>query len=155
MEVPDNKNQIAVLNDLVQVNNDRIAGYEKALSELNNEEAADLKSFLKKMINNSIDYNTELEKLINLYEGEAAEGTSGAGKMYRAWMELKALFTGNDIAAILDSCETIEATAIRAYGAALGETLSNDVRDLLTAQRTELMQAFEDIRTLRNTFIRE
>ncbi|MGC4235841.1 MAG: PA2169 family four-helix-bundle protein [Niabella sp.] len=152
METLDNKKQVAVLNDLVQVNNDRMAGYNKALSELSDEEAGDMKPFLRKMVNNSIDYNTELEKLVNLYDGEAAEGTSGAGKMYRAWMEVKALFTGNDSVAILDSCETIEATAIRAYSAALGEELSSDARSLITAQRAEMVQRCEDIRALRNTF---
>ena len=34
---------IETLNDLVQINNDRIAGYEKALKEID-EENADLKS---------------------------------------------------------------------------------------------------------------
>lgn len=150
----DNKKQVAVLNDLIQVNNDRIAGYDQALSELNDKNAGDLKLFLKKIVNNSIDYNTELEKLVNLYDGEAAEGTSGAGKMYRAWMELKALFTGNDSLAILDSCETIEAIAIRAYDAALGEELSSDARRLLAAQRAEVIQTSKDIRMLRNTFNR-
>ena len=70
------KKQVEILNDLVQVNNDRIEGYKKALEELNEQENQDLKPFFNTMINNSTDYNEELEKLIELYDGATVEGTS-------------------------------------------------------------------------------
>lgn len=148
------KKQVEILNDLVQVNNDRIEGYKKALEELNEQENQDLKPFFNTMINNSTDYNEELEKLIELYDGATVEGTSGAGKIYRAWMDLKALFTGGDRKAILDSCETGEATAVRAYNDALSENdLSEDVQKLITIQKTEIQEAYTEIKALRDALL--
>jgi uncharacterized protein (TIGR02284 family) len=155
METLSNEKQVAVLNDLIQVNNDRRAGYDKAISELNDKDAGELEPFLRRIVNDSIDYNTELEKLVSLYEGKTAEGTSGAGKVYRAWMELKALLTGSDSVTILESCETVEATAIRAYNEVLEEELGSDIRRLVKAQKSGIVQAFEDIRNLRNVFNRK
>ncbi|RYF22676.1 MAG: DUF2383 domain-containing protein, partial [Flavobacteriales bacterium] len=41
-----------ILNDLIEINNDRIAGYEKAIEELKAEDA-DLKTLFVKMVGES------------------------------------------------------------------------------------------------------
>ncbi|MCH5599411.1 ferritin-like domain-containing protein [Niabella ginsengisoli] len=142
--------QVEILNDLVQINNDRIAGYEKALEGLNDEEGEDLKPLFQRMINNSVDYNEGLEKLIGLFNGEPALGTSGAGKLYRAWMDFKALVTGGDRKAILESCETGEETALRAYDEALAEEeLNEESKKLILSQRADILQAHQEVQALK------
>lgn len=153
MDTLNSKKQVEILNDLVQLNNDRIEGYTKALQELDDENQ-DLRPLFKAKIHDSIDYNEELEKMIELYNGTTVEGTSGAGKLYRAWMDLKALFTGSDRKAILSSCETGEHAAIRAYKEALAEVdLADDIRKLIAAQETELQEAYIEIKALRDALI--
>lgn len=149
METMDNK-QVEILNDLIQINNDRIAGYEKAIDGLEDEGNEDLKRLFCRLINNSLDYNETLERQIGLLNGEPALGTSGAGKLYRAWMDFKALVTGGDRAAVLGSCITGEETAIRAYKEAMAdEQLAPDLQDLLNVQLAELQQSYQEINALK------
>lgn len=149
METADNK-QVEILNDLIQINNDRIAGYEKAIDGLDDEGNEDLKRLFRHLINNSLDYNEALEKQIGLLDGEPAIGTSGAGKLYRAWMDFKALVTGGDRVAILSSCITGEETAIRAYKEAIAdEQLTPALQELLNLQLAELEQSYQEIYALK------
>lgn len=149
METADNK-QVEILNDLIQINNDRIAGYEKAIDGLDDEGNEDLKRLFRHLINNSLDYNETLERQIGLLNGEPVLGTSGAGKLYRAWMDFKALVTGGDRAAILESCITGEETAIRAYKEAIAdEELASDLQHVLNGQFAELQQSYQEISALR------
>ena len=149
METADNK-QVEILNDLIQINNDRIAGYEKAIDGLDDEDNEDLKRLFRHLINNSLDYNETLERQIGLLDGEPAIGTSGAGKLYRAWMDFKALVTGGDRAAILGSCITGEETAIRAYKEAIAdEQLIPVLQELLNQQLADLEQSYQEINALK------
>ncbi|MFT4094626.1 MAG: PA2169 family four-helix-bundle protein [Niabella sp.] len=150
METLNSKKQVEILNDLLQINNDRIVGYEHARNELSDNKDDDLKELFKRMINKSVDNNESLERLIDLYNGEPAAGTSGMGKVYRAWMDVKALFSGGNRKAILDSCETGDAAALRAYADALyEEDLGKDVRELIIMQKEALYNDFIQIRALK------
>lgn len=148
MDMPEINKQVEVLNDLIQINNDRIEGYKKALSELGKEDE-DLLPLFKRMINNSLDYNEELERQVELLDCEPATGTSGAGKLYRAWMEAKSFFTGGERKTILESCETGEKAALRFYDEAIAEANVTDVvLNLIAAQREEIRQALIQIQAL-------
>lgn len=150
METIDSNKQVEILNDLIQINNDRIAGYEKAIDGLEDAGNEDLKRLFRHLINNSLDYNETLEKQIGLLDGEPALGTSGAGKLYRAWMDFKALVTGGDRAAVLGSCVTGEETAIRAYQDAIAdEQLAPGLHQLLNGQLAELQQSYQEINALK------
>ena len=114
-----------ILNDLVLINNDRIAGYEKAIDELKSGDHAsenlDLTLLFERMIDESREYRNALGQEVQVLGGEMAKGTMTSGKIFRAWMDVKALFTGKDRHAILASCETGEDAAQIAYAAALKE----------------------------------
>lgn len=150
METVNNNKQVEILNDLIQINNDRIAGYEKAIDGLEDEGNEDLKRLFRHLVNNSLDYNETLERQIGLLDGEPAMGTSGAGKLYRAWMDFKALVTGGDRAAVLGSCLTGEETAIRAYQEALAdEQLVPELQQLLHTQLAGIQQSYQEINALK------
>lgn len=124
-----------VLNDLVKINNDRIAGYERAISEAEDLDV-DLKTIFEGMIKESEGYRTELVAQIQQMGGAVATDTTLSGKVYRAWMDVKATFTGSSRKAILENCEFGEDAWRRAYEAALSSDaeMSADVRQLITAQ---------------------
>ena len=108
---------IDVLNDLVKINNDRIAGYERAIKECKDEDV-DLKGLFRNMANESQEYVSELGDLILRSGGRPTDDTTAPGKIYRGWMDLKAAFTGSDRKSLLNSCEFGEDAAQKAYQAA-------------------------------------
>ena len=139
-----------ILNDLIQINNDRVAGYEKAIEELKSEDA-DLKSLFVKMIGESHKLKMALATEVQALGEEIEEGTTSSGKIYRAWMDVKAVFTGHDRKTVLNNCEFGEDAAQKAYQMALAEEgLSADLRSLVTEQKAQLRQSHDEIKRLRD-----
>jgi uncharacterized protein (TIGR02284 family) len=142
---------IELLNDLVKVNNDRIEGYQRAINEAKDLDV-DLKATFDTMVRESEGYKQELVDKITAIGGEVEEGTTTSGKIYRAWMDLKATFTASDRTSILDSCEFGEDAAQRAYESALisGSELDEEVRQLITDQKASLRIAHDLIKKYRD-----
>ena len=140
-----------VLNDLITINNDRIAGYEKAEKELKDSDV-DLKALFGQLTAESRSYVTDLSKYVIASGDEPAEGTMLSGKIYRAWMDVKATFSGKDRKAILASCEFGEDAAQKAYDSALSSdaNLTTEVRQLIMDQKTSLRKSHDKIKALRD-----
>lgn len=139
-----------ILNDLVQINNDRIAGYEKAIEELKSEDA-DLKSLFVRMIGESHKLKMALATEVQALGEDIDQGTTNSGKIYRAWMDVKAVFTGHDRKTVLNNCEFGEDAAQKAYKMALAEEdLSADLRSLITEQKAQLRVSHDEIKALRD-----
>ena len=138
---------IEILNDLVQINNDRIEGYEKAAEETKDIDV-DLKAIFFKMAEESIKYKTELVNEISKLGGEPATGTTGLGKIYRVWMDVKATFAANDRQSVLQACEFGEDAAQKAYRDALDSDteITADTRQLITAQQASLKTSLDIIK---------
>src|SRR5690606_18184880 len=107
-----------VLNDLIQINNDRVAGYKKAIDELHAGDV-DLKALFAEFITQSEVFRQELEETVNSLGEEADTGTTASGKIYRVWMDVKAALSTKDRKAVLESCEFGEDAAQKAYKQAL------------------------------------
>ena len=141
---------IEVLNDLVQINNDRIVGYRRAIHETKPEDE-DLKILFTGMIGESHDIKVELASEVQALGGEVENSTTNSGKIYRAWMDVKALFTGHDRHTVLANCEAGEDAAQKAYNSALDtEELPAYVREMLTTQQQVLKSSHDKIRALRD-----
>jgi uncharacterized protein (TIGR02284 family) len=139
-----------ILNDLVQINNDRIVGYEKAIKELK-EEDSDLKVLFTDMIRESHRYKMALATELSVLGADIEGDTTTSGKIYRAWMDVKAVFTGHDRKAILASCEFGEDAAQKAYETALEEEdLPSHIVTLIAEQKQSLRLSHDQIKALRN-----
>lgn len=135
-----------VLNDLVQINNDRIVGYERAMKELKDGDA-DLKELFSGMISESTEYKSQLVSAGANPEND----TTNSGKIYRVWMDVKAVFTGHDRKAVLENCEFGEDAAQKAYDTALStDNLPSDVHALLSQQKQKLRASHDRIKLLRD-----
>ena len=142
---------IEVLNDLVEINNDRITGYERAAKELDAKDA-DLKSLFMNMIDESRKIKLALANEVQALGGEVEKGTTNSGKIYRAWMDVKAVFTGHDRHAVLSNCEAGEDAAQRAYNAALdSDDLPKYIRQTLTSQQATLKESHNKVKALRDS----
>ena len=151
IKMENSKNAIEVLNDLVQINNDRIVGYERAIEEAKDEDG-DLKSTFSGMIQESSQYNQELGNEIRNLGGETETGTTNSGKIYRTWMDVKATFTGHSRKAVLENCEFGEDAAQKAYKSALeDEDLQGTSRDLVSRQKQSLRVSHDKIKMMRDS----
>ncbi len=139
-----------VLNDLVQINNDRVNGYERAIKELQDEDS-DLKSLFVSMIGESHEYKMALATEISAMGEDVDTGTTNSGKIYRVWMDVKAIFTGHDRKTVLNNCEFGEDAAQAAYKMALeDESLPAHIRTMLTEQKQKLRESHDQIKALRD-----
>jgi uncharacterized protein (TIGR02284 family) len=145
-----NEKVAEVLNDLIQINNDRIEGYERASKETKDADA-DLRALFSRMADESRQYVSELTAAVARLGGDPATDTTIRGKIYRAWMDVKATFTGKDRKSILASCEYGEDAAKDAYETALKETeLDGDLRDLVTRQKAAMKASHDLIKRQRD-----
>lgn len=143
---------VEMLNDLIQINNDRIDGYEKAVKETDVKDA-DLRTLFIEMASESRGYVNELTRYVTQFGAEPAEGTTNRGKIYRVWMDVKATFSGHDRKAILASCEFGEDAAQRAYETALTSDaeMTTEIRQLIMDQKTKLKRSHDKIKKLRDS----
>ena len=146
-----NENLVEVLNDLIKINNDRIDGYEKAITEVEDLDL-DLKGIFQKMANESRENIEELSIEVRNLGGEIATGTTGSGKIYRVWMDIKATFTGHDRTSALESCEYGEDAAQEAYDDALATDvdLPVNIRQIIANQIAELLESHNLIKKYRD-----
>jgi len=142
---------IEVLNDLIQINNDRISGYEKAIKETKTEDD-DLKVLFATMIAESHRIRIALSTEVQALGASIEQGTTTTGKIYRAWMDIKTAFGGNSRHVILASCEAGEDAAQKAYRAALAHDLPAFIRDLLTQQQEALRASHDEVKALRDQY---
>src|SRR5258708_31939503 len=101
------KDTIEILNDLIQINNDRIVGYERAIKELKDEDD-DLKILFENMIDDGRKARLALGEEVQVLGGTMEKDTTVSGKIYRAWFDVKAVFTGYDRSTVLANCHTGE-----------------------------------------------
>ncbi|HRH47218.1 MAG TPA: PA2169 family four-helix-bundle protein [Panacibacter sp.] len=143
---------IEILNDLVMIHNDRITGYERALAELKHEDD-DLKPLFTEYIDQSRRLKNELGNEVQTYGGSIESGTTTGGKIYRAWMDVKAIFTGHDRHTVLSNCEFGEDAAQKAYTDALKEEVPAYIAEMLLDQKDELKEAHDEIKSYRDQYV--
>ena len=141
-----NEKLTEVLNDLIQINNDRMSGYEKAATNSTSIDI-DLKAVFSKMADESRKYKSELTAEVTRMGAEPATGSTASGKIHRMWMDVKATFSGKDRQAMLESCE---------FGEAYREALASDAemdantRQLITTQQASLKTSHDLIKKYRD-----
>ncbi len=142
---------VEVINDLIQINNDRVVGYEKAANESKDSDM-DLKTTFTEMADQSRKYAAELTQEVGRLGGDASTDTTLSGKVYRIWMDLKAAISGKDRESILGSCEYGEDVAQRAYDAALESDayMSTEIRQLISNQKSNLKKSHDLIKKYRD-----
>ncbi len=146
---------IDALNKLIEINNDRIEGYQTASKETDEH---DLKMLFSALIATSEKCNDELIEEVENLDGTPTEGTKISGKFFRAWMDVKAALTGKDRKLIMDSCEYGEDMAVATYDKVLKnhrEDLSADQLEMITEQRELIKADHDEVKSLRDALAEE
>ncbi|TSJ36339.1 PA2169 family four-helix-bundle protein [Mucilaginibacter corticis] len=144
------ENATGVLNDLIEINNDRVAGFEKAIADIKDENI-DLKELFQGYAEQSRKNGQELAAIIGNTD-EVVTGTSASGSLHRAWIDVKSIFGGSDRAGILSEAERGEDAIKKAYQDALNsQDLPADAIATVQNQAQEINSAHDQIKALRDT----
>lgn len=149
----DNEKTIDVLNTLIQINNDRIEGYQTASNET---EEHDLKNMFEKFTRTSEKNNQELSTEVTKLGGTPTDDTKNTGKFFRVWMDVKAALTGKDRKAILNSCEFGEDEALETYEDVQendAERLSAEQKSMISSQYDLLKADHDTVKTMRDALV--
>lgn len=149
----ENKEITGVLNDLIRINRDRIAGYEKAVENIEDGDVM-LRTLFYQLSDESQKLKEELSEAVIAAGGEPAEDTTVSGKIYRAWMDVKDAFSGDDAKSTLEACEFGEDAAQKAYNSAIKESKNfpESVRSLIQNQRDLLKLSHDLVRNKRDEY---
>jgi uncharacterized protein (TIGR02284 family) len=113
-----NEKTVSVLNDLLNITNDRIEGFSKVEDKVWDTHSA-LKSEYDNMVSQSQTMKADLIRLINEKGGEADNTGSTAGAFHRAWIDVKNSLAGDKDESTLENVVFGENAAIDAYQSAL------------------------------------
>jgi len=139
-----------LLNELIELNNDRIAGFEKVLSDIDDANV-DLKELFQEYAAQSRRFSQELTAIVAARAGEPETGNSVAGTLHRAWIDVKALFGGSDRASILSEAERGEDAIKKAYHTAIAEGgLTGEALEKVTDQSRSINKAHDTVKALRD-----
>jgi uncharacterized protein (TIGR02284 family) len=141
-----------ILNDLIEINNDRIAGFERASKDLEGNDS-DLKAIFDSYSEESRQNVQELGSAVNETGSEVEDGSSASGAIHRTWLDVKATFSGHDRKSVLEECERGEDAIKKAYTTALNPDngLSAEFYDLVSRQQQGINAAHDKIKALRDS----
>ncbi len=131
----DIKKSIGAFNELIEINNDRIEGYQTASGETTQ---ADLKALFARFIQTSQKCKAELIDRVRKLGGTPKEGTRKTGKFFRVWKDVKAALTSNNRKVILNSCEFGEDAALHSYD----RVIKNNLEYLSSEEQSDLRFQF-------------
>jgi uncharacterized protein (TIGR02284 family) len=141
------KTLIKQLNELIQVNNDRIMGYEVASRESSD---FSLRNVFYDIASDSRKFKAELSKEVALLGGIACEKTSTSGKMNEVWKNVRVALISKQRKAIVDACELEEIAAVEVYTNVIKSDsyVPASIKEVIFEQRQKLQQDFALIRAL-------
>lgn len=141
-----------LLNQLIEINNDRIEGYEKAISLLSGEGNYELQDIFEKYRDQSIQFKNDLIPLV-VREGDIpTEETRTSGKLFRTWMEIKSAVAPYTAKAVLESCERGEDEFKKVYKDAITKSLQAPITilSIIQSQANLQLEAHDHIKELRD-----
>lgn len=146
-------NDSTLINDLIQINNDRIAGYNKAIEIAKRLHIDNLNNIFVDYMSQSQIFIEELKPYLEQQAKAATDGTMVSGKLFRIWMDIKSAISGNDEKSLLSSCEQGEDAFKKTYKDVIDNQdweITHDLLLLIEKQLAIQLEAHEYIKTLRD-----
>ena len=144
----DNEKTISVLNDLLNITNDRIAGFAKVADKVW-DNYSDLRPAYDNMVAESWDMKQDLVDLITAKGGNPDDTTSVSGAFHRAWIDLKNTFASDKEESTLENVVFGEKAAIDAYQDALDSgDLCPESTAVVSSQLQQLKSSYAQFKVL-------
>lgn len=145
----ENKEVISTLNSLIETLKDGQEGFRQAAEAVNDSQ---LRSLFNELSLQRSRFAGELQsQVIQMGEPEPETSSSTAGALHRTWINLKAAISSRDDHAILAECERGEDSAVAEYRKAMESNLPVPAREIVARQSTEVKDAHDRVRALRDT----
>ena len=143
-----NKENISTLNGLMETLKDGEEGFKQAAESVTD---LQLKSLFNEYSRQRARFTKALQTQVqSLDESRSEMSSSAAGALHRAWINLKSAVTSGNDHAILSECERGEDSAVKEYEKALNDDLSPSLREIVSSQYSEVKNAHDRVRTLRD-----
>ncbi|ALW86231.1 hypothetical protein AUC43_14735 [Hymenobacter sedentarius] len=141
--------------DLVEINKSANKGYQEAASGVSTPQ---IKTELKHLADQRAQFASELAQQASRFGVKTdtkmtveSSFTNVASTVQRNWMNVKTAVSGHNEAAILNECETVDTTALKAYDMALKEPdLPQPVKQVIEQQRNQIVSAKNTLSQLKN-----
>ncbi|MDB5581207.1 MAG: hypothetical protein JWR80_6383 [Bradyrhizobium sp.] len=141
---------IQTLNELIKISIDGEMGFQKAATEVRNEEVR--RALLDSGRHCGRGAERLKQRVIEL-GGTPVESGSLPSVLHRGWISMKAAVTGHADLSILAACETGEEMALKAFFSALEDVgLTPPVRRLIEEQYKGVAKNYEKVQKLRNFY---
>src|SRR5690606_64235 len=145
------KNIAASINQLIEINNERIEGYKKAIELLPEGDHFGLRGIFEDYRDQSIQFNADLKPLVATSGETPAEGTRTSGTEFRAWIDLKSAVAPHAVQSRLESCERGEDKFQKVYEEVLANgDLDADLRVIAQSHLDTESAAHDHIKELRD-----
>lgn len=142
------KETISTLNGLIETLKDGQEGFRQSAEGVDDPQ---LKSVFDEYSLQRSRFAGELQsEVISMGEPDPEDSSSVAGSMHRAWINVKSAVTSRDRHAILAEAERGEDSAVGAYKDAMEKELPAPIRSIVARQATQVKEAHDRIRTLRD-----
>ena len=142
------KKTLHVLNDLIRINIDRIAGFEKA-AHIERTPEADLREAYYRLATDARSYVNDLHAWVIRLGGSPVTQATITGKIYLHWLEGKNIFDGSDSASRLAACQAAGAATEEAYQHALHDHLTKELHEMLENQLWALQRGNKRLHDLK------
>ena len=116
----DNSKTVSTLNDLLQITNDRIQGFDKVEDKVW-DSYGPLRNNYDQMVKESQEMKSDLLSLIQSKGGEPNDTSTVAGVLHRTWIDVKNSLTGDNNESTLENVVFGEKAAIDAISGSFGK----------------------------------
>lgn len=141
-----NDEMIDRLEEILEKNRDAAKGYAKAAE---NASSPDLKSYFQRKSSERKDFNATLKsKMVSAYD-EVDDGSSFSGAIHRTWMDVKALFSGDNDEAMLEEAIKGDKAAVEEYEEILEDgNLPIDIAECIAEQKNKIQDDLKEVRKM-------
>lgn len=143
-----NEKTVSELNDLLQIINDRLEGFQKVEKKVIDGHPG-LEGQYDRMVTQSNQMRSDLVTLISKKGGHPDDSTTVAGGLHRTWIDLKNSLTGNNDEATLENVAFGEKAAVKAFEDALDSgNLCSESTNLVQDQLHQLQASYQKFSNL-------
>lgn len=142
----DQQSHVEALNDLIQINRDRVKGYERAIIDATDGNGSVSTVTFSQYKADSEHFIQDLSSHVRNLGGEPATDTTLGGFIHRTWIDIKTALSSHEKESALNSCVYGDEAAIKAYESALESTdhaLPSDLRMVLSRQLASIRSAHD------------
>ncbi|QLG46506.1 ferritin-like domain-containing protein [Costertonia aggregata] len=139
-------NLVDQLEEILEKNRDAEKGYRKAAE---NADSHSLKSYFENKASERAQFNNALKREMVANYDDIDDDSSFTGSIHRAWMDVKAFFSGDDDEAMLEEAIRGDKAAVEEYDEVLDDThLPSSIATLIREQKTKIRTDLNKIKSM-------